>query len=397
MCLGPFFGYLVGCCETLEFIAYVISAVIPFGEMLTPLFNAPVKYEPIYWTFFFVTAVGINVIGGKVFWTFNRIIGTVSLLLILIYIASTIQYCDFSKHAEAPTTFDGGNFLTFLPLATWWYIGVEALPLACVDCEKPQIQIPIGMTLCIVTLICTAFAVFFTTTSQPPGTAALAEALLPLNFGYQRVFGMSDTLVGWFAIPATYATGFGFMWVYGRQMCSMARSGLFPSIFKLRTGTAQTPYTALLFGSLIAVAGVVSIYYTELTLLTNIFNICVISSYTIYISVFISYIVFKYRYSGVQRKFNNPFGIPSAIIGICVFAMGLVSVIGYQGPNQASLIVFVCYVFLITLYYYFYGYKTQKLSEEEHKVLFKAYVINGTFDSVIDFELYLFLFSFQQI
>jgi ethanolamine permease len=377
VCLGPFFGYLIGCCETMQNIAYVISAVIPFGQMLTMLFKAKSKYEPAYWTFFFLSAVAINVAGGKTFWWFSRIIGIVSLLLVLIYIGTTAQFGDFNTYAEATSTFSAENFIVYLPLASWYYIGVEALPLACVDCEKPEIQIPRGMTLCILTLIGTAIGVFFTSCSQAPGTTGVGETLLPLNYGYQRIFNMNEEQATWLAVPATYATGFGFMFIYGRQMCSMARSGLFPALFKERTSFSQSPYVALIIGSSVAAVGVVAIYYSDLTLLENIFNICVLSSYTIYIFVFLSYFIFKTRYSGVSRKFTNPLNIAASVFGICVFGTGLVSVIGFQGKSQASLIVFLVYLVFLVVYYYFYGFKTQKLSEEEHKVLFRAYVING--------------------
>ena len=144
-CIGPFFGYLVGCCEALEFMAYVVAAVIPFGEMLTLVFKTSKNFEPFYWFLFFSTSLGINIIGGKFFWMFVRIISVISLLLLLLYLFATFQFVDFNKFAvdnsneseeESDYHFSGTLFMKYYPLASWLYIGVEALPLVCVDARK---------------------------------------------------------------------------------------------------------------------------------------------------------------------------------------------------------------------------------------------------------------------
>jgi ethanolamine permease len=133
----------VGACEAIQTIFYVAAAVIPFGQMLTLALGAPKAYEPVYWVFFFVTAFFINYKGRHVFWKFSSVIGFASLVLVLLYILGTIPNMDFDKHAEADKErydIDGGEFLSSVmrgfPLASWFYIGVEALPLACLDCEK---------------------------------------------------------------------------------------------------------------------------------------------------------------------------------------------------------------------------------------------------------------------
>jgi hypothetical protein len=92
-----------------------------------------------YWIAFYVTAIAINVIGGKFFWYTSNILGVVSLGILLIAIFGSIHYANFEKHAEAYITgytFKGNDFMKFLPLSSWWYIGVESLSLTCVDCHE---------------------------------------------------------------------------------------------------------------------------------------------------------------------------------------------------------------------------------------------------------------------
>eukprot|EP01040_Poterioochromonas_malhamensis_P002994 gene2990-3181_t len=258
VCIGPFFGYVIGCCEALQNVAYVVSAVIPLAQMLPLLLKMDHTYEPLIWVFFFLTALAFNIIGKNYFWKFNVVIGMVSLVLIVFYIASTIQYVDFDKFSGVQdSSFDGGNFMTYLPYCAWFFMGIEGLPLTCVDCAKPAKEIPYAMS---------------------PGIEEVALAAVPLNFGYSRFLGISEDTATWLAIPAAYGTGFGFMFMYGRQMSSMARSGLFPAIFKLRTKFSHTPYASLAFGSLVAVLGVIIIHTTDPASLEQVFLVCVLST-----------------------------------------------------------------------------------------------------------------------
>eukprot|EP01040_Poterioochromonas_malhamensis_P002995 gene2991-3182_t len=279
VCIGPFFGYVIGCCEALQNVAYVVSAVIPLAQMLSLLLKMDHTYEPLTWVFFFLTALAFNILGKNYFWKFNLVIGMVSLVLIVLYIASTIQYVEFDKFSGVQDySFDGGDFMTYLPYCAWFFMGIEGLPLTCVDCAKPAKEIPYAMVGCMIILFFSGMGVFFVSLSQSPGIHEVANATLPLNFGYCHFLGISEDTATWLAIPAAHGTGFGFMFMYGRQMSSMSRSGLFPAIFKLRTKFSHTPYASLAFGSLVAVLGVIIIHTTDPAYLEQVFLVCVLST-----------------------------------------------------------------------------------------------------------------------
>jgi L-asparagine transporter-like permease len=234
------------------------------------------------------------------------------------------------------------------------------------------------MMLCVIVLFITGIAIFFISALQYPGVAIVADTLLPLNRGYERFFHLNAPAGTWFALPSVFATGFGFMFIYGRQMNSMSRSGLFPQIFKLRTNGSKTPYVSLLFGTGIAIVGVILLDLHAREYLEHVFAVCILAAYTIYIAAFVSYCIFKFRYSGVPRHFTNPLNIYSALYGIGVFALGLISIVGFQeNMGPIPLIIFLIYLTCLIVYYMFYGFRTQQLSEEEQKVMFRAYVING--------------------
>jgi ethanolamine permease len=138
---GPYLGFVVGCCETMQNIIYVSATAIPLSRMITSACDLPSNFEPLFWLLFYVISLGINIAGGQVFWKFNFTVGCVSLLLILIYIFGTIQYADFEKYVEqskavSDHAFDGKGMMEYLPLAAWFFIGVEYLPLCGRDCSE---------------------------------------------------------------------------------------------------------------------------------------------------------------------------------------------------------------------------------------------------------------------
>eukprot|EP01033_Poteriospumella_lacustris_P007448 gene7448-5357_t len=163
--------------------------------------------------------------------------------------------------------------------------------------------------------------------------------------------------------------------MYGRQMCSMSRSGLLPKFLQHRTKSANSPYMALMVGSIISVFALLVVYFIDTIYLNQVFYVCVLSSYSTNVAVLFCYFIFRKRYAHLNRPFVSPFGYAGAVYGILTYSLGMISILGFQVDN-IPLIIMCIYLTVLTVYYYFYGFQAQKLSEEEQKVLFKAYVIN---------------------
>jgi amino acid permease len=141
--MGPYIGFMVGFLEMMEYTVYTASSFFSLGVMITYITDNDAKYEPVYWLAFYCTSIAIYCAGGSIFWRFMSGIALVTLLLIVVYLLASIQFLNFSNHVDM--TYENnlvqhGNqntnmhdFLQVLPLTTWFYIGVEALPLACGD------------------------------------------------------------------------------------------------------------------------------------------------------------------------------------------------------------------------------------------------------------------------
>lgn len=136
--IGSHFGFLVGCSEALQNILCVATTVQPIGAMITEMAQRPASYEPIYWILFYISFLCICTANGKTFWIFNRIMASVFLILVLVYIFGSIPYLNYEKYAYRDHEFtkngeyylDGFGMLQMLPNVAWYYMGVECLPLA---------------------------------------------------------------------------------------------------------------------------------------------------------------------------------------------------------------------------------------------------------------------------
>lgn len=230
------------------------------------------------------------------------------------------------------------------------------------------------------TLFVTSFFVLFTVSAQKPGAVAISVELMPLSHGFANMFGISVRHATWFSIPATYATGFGFMFAYGRQIASVADSGLLPNLLRFRTGEGK-PYAALVMGSVVSLVTTFGIYYSDRSFIEDLFYWSISSSYIVYIFAFLSYVAFQKKYSAIRRAFVNPLGIYSVYYGSAVFIMSLISTLGFQGDNIADSLHpfsgFLTFLGIGYFYYYCIARSKQRFSEEEQKILFSAYVING--------------------
>ena len=185
--LGFYTGFIIGCCETIEYMIYVATSAISLGEMLASVNESWSNYQPLIWLVFYVSALFVHIKGGRIFWRTNFLLAIVSIVIIIIFICGSGHYGSFTKNApvNGDEWFIGGmsRFMAVLPIAGWFFVGVEALNFACSDIDDPEINIPWGQLSCITTLNITAFLVLFMSCSLPIGTDGLKDDLNPLDSG----------------------------------------------------------------------------------------------------------------------------------------------------------------------------------------------------------------------
>jgi L-asparagine transporter-like permease len=191
--------------------------------------------------------------------------------------------------------------------------------------------------------------------------------LVPLNNGFMMMFGISERSATALAIPAVYATAFGFIFSYGKLLMSMSESALFPSIFR-------NPAAAYIAGSVIGYGICLLVYFVPKVQL-YLFNITMLSAYAAYTSQFIGFLAMRGRFAKLPREFRNPLGVSTAILGLLIFLLGAVSVMGFQDDGHVAFISYLCLAAVSTIYYFVYARDNQKFSEDESKILFVAHVM----------------------
>jgi amino acid transporter len=106
----------------------------------------------VYCFIFYISALVIHILGGKIFWRMNIILTILSIGPLLIYILGSIPFCDFVKNASSPSVTGGdkkewfvgegvqgfSTFFTYAPLSAWFYVGVESLNLGAAFVQKVQ-------------------------------------------------------------------------------------------------------------------------------------------------------------------------------------------------------------------------------------------------------------------
>ena len=147
-------------------------------------------------------------------------------------------------------------------------------------------------------------------------------------------------------------------------MIGMARSKLYPPFMNKTFGKYYTPAGAVVAGSVLGYCLVIAVYlYPAIN--SHIYNICIQSAFTAYITQLIGYILFNNSFPNQERSFKSPFGKAGAIFAILVFILSFLGVIAFQDDNCTSFISFLCLVCIYTIYYHFYARKRQDFSSDE--------------------------------
>ncbi len=237
------------------------------------------------------------------------------------------------------------------------------------------------MVYCMITLLFTSVCIVIAMNSNRPGTADLVAHLNPMNFVFQQNFGIPHFDSTWFTIPAIYGTSYGFLFCQGRKLHSMANSGMIPPIFKKKLELTGAPWVGLLFGAVLSFAAMIPITYGYRSFQQDLYFWSVIGSFFTYVCAFVSFVELRRKYGILDRSFINPWGIPSAIIGLAIFTITFISTVAFQDMRRGfqhrvhPIAGFTVFFSFAMAWYFFYAQKHQCFSSDEQKIMFSAYVI----------------------
>ena len=152
MSIGFYTGYLAGCCEAIEYIFYAAISITQLATMLEHNFGVSTNVIPVLYLLFFLTSAIILTMGGLLFWRISKVLGVTCIIILIMYFLGSLPWVSNSVYvpltmteAQANSTNDtsqlwfiGGmaGFMNVIPLASYFYIGVESLSLCATFVHK---------------------------------------------------------------------------------------------------------------------------------------------------------------------------------------------------------------------------------------------------------------------
>jgi len=130
--VGPLSGYIVSRFEIIMVICYVASLVQSLGSFPTLAGISTQEMEPAWWLLYFVTATGIALLGCdyKEYWMFIRVIGGLSLLLLVVYILGSFGQVNYDLYADGNASFESNvDAMSWIYGTAGMFRGVQYLPL----------------------------------------------------------------------------------------------------------------------------------------------------------------------------------------------------------------------------------------------------------------------------
>jgi len=379
---GKLPGYIIGIIEFVEYFLLITTNGFFAGNLVCLITGTHERFLPLWWFIIYGISCSLQLRGGKLMWTVVNVICVITMVILVIFFLGTTKWMDISKNGSLPGpdpwfTTDASIFFQAFPFAIWMFIGVEVTPMISEEVEEPHKNVPKGIKSAVwILAICSIFSVLNVASLPPPNNGTLldtAVAPFPLQKGWSLIFGKDSNLSVLLSfLPifnVVYGTGIG----ASRQMFAMSRSGYLPSFLSL-TSENGIPYVTSTLISISCFILSLIVQYTSPTrfwnCLWNVLTITGISNYIVQLSCFI---VWRYKYTTITRQYWSPYGVPGAVLAICIFGLGLGSMFAFIPHITDAVIAIIVFLTIAIIYYFVYARHHLTLSPEEIHSLFPVY------------------------
>jgi ethanolamine permease len=390
---GPWGGFITGLAENVEYVMTAAVIVFFIGSYVAAIVGAPTEMQPLFWIAGYVLFVGLNILGVEQSFKFSLIVTLAALACLVVFYVSAIGSIDFNRWALniAPdgTELPEGNgpylpfgmygILAALPFAVWLFLAIEQLPLAAEESVDPKRDMPKGIMLGMFTLIASAFAVLYLNPSVAGvGSKALGASGEPLLDGLRAIYG-SDlaNILAAVAVIGLVASFHAIIFAFGRQIYSVSRAGYFPSALSVTHGTRKTPHVAMIVGSLLGLAVMMTVWYVQgaeqgaKVIGGTLLNMAVFGAMFSYVMQGLSYIQLKRKFPNIERPYKSPLGVVGAALTVII---ALVTIfMQLQDPVYLDGVLWVAAWFAVgILYFALFGRNRLILSPEEEFAMSKG-------------------------
>jgi ethanolamine permease len=405
--MGPWGGMFTGLAESIEYILTPAVIVFFIGSYMGAIFETGPEFQPVWWFISYVVFLLLNLLGVELSFRVSVIVTVAALMILAVFWVSAIPNVDFSHWAlnigvgedgKAMELADGGGswfpfgwkgVLATLPFAVWLFLAIEQLPLAAEESADPKKDMPKGLILGMLTLMCSALLITFLNASIGKadgmhGSFSLSTSTEPLLDGFRVLYGTGAaktlSLLATIGLIASFHT---IIYAYGRQIYSLARAGYYLPFMSL-TNAKKTPHMALYAGSVLGFATMLILWFavkgdatkSNAVIGGTLLNMAVFGAMISYAMQGLSFIVLRNRMPNIIRPYRSPVGVPGAVVTIVVALVTLWYQL--QDPVYRGAVLYVAGFYVLgILYFALYGRNQLILSPEEEFALSKGEKAHG--------------------
>lgn len=393
---------MIASSDTIRYILFVICFVDDLVSLLSTSGSMGNRLDPLLWFIIYAFIIPLQVYGGRALYKTCAAFAVIIFVLLLLYYFQAIP----SRHLASASGFEGGSsFLKHFAYCMWFFNGAEVSIMAssaikevkhhhsllfaqtfyhlasCLYSLQPTKRVP-TVLVSIACLACLLALCTLLTTAACTRVPHLSSLHHPFTAGYADSLNLSWSRADWLNMPALLGSAFVFSFAVSRQIRSMAGSGLLPKALRwsYEASGQHTPTAALGLGLGIGFIILLLVYLFLPSFQKELFHLCLFASCATYIALFRAYMVFRGRYSNLERHFLSPLGLFGAWYGIVVFTALFLSTAFFLDVGHSTywaLITFVGILSVSFIYYLLIARKTEFYSKEEEIKLMKAYILNA--------------------
>jgi ethanolamine permease len=371
--LGKLGGFVTGTAILLEYTFCPAAISIFIAGYIEALGLFP-GLDPVWvYAFCFVLFISIHLIGTGEALKIMFAITAVAVVALLVFVFGMLPHfnaanlVDMTPAAGGSALFPAGfnGVLAALPFAIWFFIAVEGVPLAAEEAKDPKKDLPRGIIVGVSVLALTGLSVLLLAPGGA-GAAAMGESGAPLVDALNAVgAGGLAVFVNYAGLAGLFASFFGVVFAYSRQLFALSRAGYLPRFLSV-TNKRKTPTLALVVPGCIGLALAGILRNGDLLI-----DVAVFSAAISYVLMNISHIVLRVKEPGMARGYRTPGGIVTTSLALVLSVVALVSTFFVDlfaaGCVAVLLLAFIAYFLL-----YSKGRLVAKAPEEEFALLAAA-------------------------
>lgn len=356
--LGPLGGFATGMAVLIEYSVAPAAIATFIGGYIEALGLFGITNSwPVYLVTYLIF-IGIHIYGVGEALKLMFGITAIAVVALVITVMALVPHFDAARLFDIVPDGSAGSS-AFLPMGVagataalvygiWFFLAVEGVPLAAEETADPKRDMPRGIIVAMLILLCTG-ALMLVLVPGVGGALAMSTSDNPLPEALRHVYGQDSAIaqiVNYAGLAGLVASFFSIMFAYSRQLFALSRAGYLPRWLSL-TGSRKTPWVALI------VPGTIGFALAAITRDGGLLiNIAVFGATVSYVLLNLSHIVLRVREPDLERGYRTPGGVVTTGIALVLAVVAVIATF-FVDILAASITAGIFVIFLA--YFWFYS------------------------------------------